>query len=166
MKPLCTKHCLPMLVVCISCLMSTVNVASAQIKASQRVTLIADSSTPICPRTSVPHTFSDRLLPDGTRQPFTIPNGEVLVITSFDWVVEGSTQADNNVWTAVALIGTTTSNLAILSGGTADSIGRASGHTDVPDGVVVKAGTALCLDFVAGAQSAFALVHGYLDVKQ
>jgi hypothetical protein len=130
-------------------------------KASDLVTLIADSSTPICPATTVPHTFSDRLLPDGTRAPFTVPSGHVLVITSFDWVIEGSTQANNNVWTAVTFMGAGTNN-SLFSGAAADSIGRAAGSTIIPNGVVVGPSTVMCLDFVAGANDSFARVHGFL----
>jgi 5'(3')-deoxyribonucleotidase len=112
---------------------------------------ISDSSTPVCPATTVPHVFSDRLLLDGTRMPFTIPSGQVLVVTSFDWVVEGSSQANNTVWTAVTLIGAGKNN-ALFSGAMADSIGRAAGATTIPEGVVVQPGTVMCLDFVGGAQ--------------
>jgi hypothetical protein len=135
------------------------------IKPSDLVTLIADSSTPICPATTVPHLFSDRLLPDGTRAPFTIPSNMVLIITSYDWVVEGSSQANNTVWTAVTLMGTGKNN-ALFSGAMADSIGRAAGTTTIPNGVTVDPGTMMCLDFVGGAASAFARVHGFLALKR
>jgi hypothetical protein len=129
------------------------------------VTLISDSSTPICPATSVPHTFGDRLLPDGTRVPFAVPHDHVFVITSFDWVVEGSSQANNNVWTAVTLIGAGTNN-ALFSGAPVDSIGRAAGSTVVPGGIVVQPGTVMCLDFVGGSSDAFARLHGFLAPKR
>jgi len=135
------------------------------LKPSQLVTLIADDSTPVCPNTSVPHTFSDRLLPDGSRKPFKIPAGQAFVITSFDWVIEGSSQANGNVWTGVTLIGAGKNN-ALYSSAAADSIGRASGHTDVPNGVVVFPNTAMCLDYVGGATDSFATIHGYLTIYQ
>ena len=125
------------------------------------VTLISDSSTPICPSATVPHTFGDRLLANGNRTPFTIPPGYIFVITSFDWVVEGSSQAKNTVWTAVTLGGAGKNN-ALFSGAIADSIGRAAGSTIVPDGIAVASGTVMCLDFVGGATDAFARLHGYL----
>jgi len=128
---------------------------------SQLVTLIADSSTPICPATTVPHVFSDRLFPDGTRMPFTIPSGQVFVVTSFDWVVEGSSQVNGTVWTAVTLMGTGKNN-ALFSSAAADSIGRAAGTTAVPRGFVVQPGTVMCLDFVGGATSSMARLHGYI----
>jgi hypothetical protein len=132
--------------------------------ASDLVTLIADASTPICPATTVPHAFNDRLLPDGTRSAFTIPGGKVLVITSYDWEVEGSSQANNAIWTAVVLATGSTPNgsIAFFAGGTADSIGRAVGHTTVPAGVVVKPGTIMCHDVVGGVSSAAGRIHGFL----
>jgi hypothetical protein len=138
----------------------------APTRANDLVTLIADSSTPICPQTSVPHIFGDRLLPDGTRVPFAIPEGRVFVITSFDWVVEGSTQANNNVWTAVTLMGSGNNNNAFFSAAQADSIGRAAGSTTVPSGVAVGHGTTMCLDFVGGASDSFARLHGFLTPKR
>ena len=130
-------------------------------KASELVTLISDAKTPICPNTSSPHTFGDRLMPDGTRVPFRFSNDLVLVITSFDWVVEGSSQANNTVWTAVELMGAG-KELAVFSGAHADSIGRAAGYTVVPNGFAVKSGTVLCMDTVGGATDVFARVHGFL----
>ena len=132
---------------------------------SQLVTLIADSSTPICPATTVPHVFSDRLLPDGTRMPFTIPSGQVLVVNSFDWVVEGSSQHNGTVWTAVTLIGAGKNN-ALFSGAMADSIGRAAGTSTLPKGYVVQPGTVMCLDFVGGATSTMARLHGYVTQQR
>jgi hypothetical protein len=135
------------------------------IKPSDLVTLIADPLTPICPATTVPHLFSDRLLPDGTRVPFTIPTNMVLIITSFDWVVEGSSQAKNTVWTAVTFMGTGKNN-ALFSGAMADSIGRAAGNTTIPNGVTVGPGTVMCLDYVGGVTSAYGRVHGFLAPKR
>lgn len=130
-------------------------------KPSDLVTLIADSSTPICPQTSVPHTFHDRLMPDGTRVPFTIPANMVFVVTSFDWVVEGSSQPRNTVWTAVTWMGAGKNN-AFFSEALADSIGRAAGSVTIPNGVVVRPGTVMCLDYVGGASDSFGRVHGFL----
>ena len=93
-------------------------------KSSDLVTLIADSTTPICPNTTNPHSFNDRLMPDGTRVPFAIPTGFVFVITSYDWVLEGSTQTKNNVWTAVTFAGAGKNN-ALFSASNVDSGGRA-----------------------------------------
>jgi hypothetical protein len=135
---------------------------------SQLVTLIADGTTPICPGTSVPHAFNDRLLPNGGRAPFTIPAGKVLVLTSYDWVIEGSSQPNNTVWTTVALASASGSGYvyvsAFASGAMADSIGRAAGYRVVPSGVPVRPGTTMCFNFVGGANamSSFARIHGFL----
>jgi hypothetical protein len=131
---------------------------------SQLVTLIADGTTPICPATTVPHAFSDRLLPDGGRAPFTIPAGKVLVLTSYDWVIEGSSQANNTVWTSVALSSGSAYVNAFAAGAMADSIGRAAGYTVVPSGVAVRPGTTMCFNFVGGANatSSFGRIHGFL----
>lgn len=115
-----------------------------------------------CPATSVPHTFGDRLLPNGTRVPFTIPAGQVLVITSYDWVIEGSTQINGTVWTTVALFDGTGNVSALSSGAAADSIGRAAGNTAVPNGVVVKPGTAMCFNFVGGSRPFLLRAHTWI----
>ena len=130
-------------------------------KASDLVTLISDAKTPICPNTTVPHTFGDRLMPDGTRVPFRFPNDLVLVITSFDWIVEGHSQPNTTVWTAVQLIGAGR-EVAVYSGAHADGIGRAAGSTVVPNGFAVKSGTVLCMDAVGAATTVSARVHGFL----
>ena len=133
-------------------------------KASDLVTLISDSSTPICPATTTPHIFGDRLLPDGSRVPFTIPDGQVLVVTSYDWMVTGSTYAKNTMWTA--LVVTTpkakNGNLVFFSGAAADSIGTATGSTAIPEGVAVAPGASLCMDTLGGTSSAYGHLHGYL----
>ena len=105
------------------------------------------------------------MLSDGSRIPFSIPPGHVFVITSFDWVIEGSSQAKNTVWTAVTVIGPKKSTNALFSGAMADSIGRAAGNTVVPDGIIVGSGTVMCLDFVGGSTDAFARLHGYLTPR-
>lgn len=131
--------------------------------ASELVTLIADASTPVCPATSTPHTFNDRLLPDGSRTAFVIPAGRVFVITSYDWVIEGSTQANNTVWTTVALFNGSGYVNAVSSGAAADSIGRAAGGAVVPHGVAVRPGAAMCFNFVGGADNtSSARAHGFL----
>ena len=131
--------------------------------ASELVTLIADSTTPTCPATSDPHTFNDRLLPDGSRSAFVVPAGRVFVVTSYDWVIEGSSQANNTVWTGVALFNGSGYVHAVTSGAAADSIGRAAGGAVVPSGIAVRPGTALCFNYVGGAGTASsARVHGFL----
>ena len=101
-------------------------------------------------------------MPDGRRVPFTIPAVQLLVITSYDWVLEGSTQAGNTVWTGVDLIGASASNNGVLSAAVADKSGLAAGYIAVPAGIVVAPGTTLCLDYLGGAKNAFGRVHGYL----
>lgn len=149
----------------LTCLTLATNSYSLDAKIpSSVVTLIADPTTPICPNTTDPHTFSDRLLSDGSRVPFTIPTGQVLVITSYDWVIEGSTEANNTVWTGVAIFNGPNGVMALSSGARADSIGRAAGNSIVPNGVVVKPGKVMCFNYVGGAANlgTFARIHGFL----
>jgi hypothetical protein len=133
-------------------------------RASDLVTLISDPSTPICPGTSVPHSFADRLLPDGTRVAFSIPSGQVLVITSYDWIVEGSSEANRTVWTGVGVfdVAMNQNRLALTSSAGADGTGRAAGSTTAPAGIAVTSGAAMCLDYVGGASAAYATLHGFL----
>ena len=168
MKQALLQRPIPWLVCGVACLLLAAGAVVSQTEhasgtapaTSTLVTLISDSLTPICPATTVPHTFGDRLYPDGSRKAFTIPAGHVFVITSFDWDVEGSSQANNTVWTAVTLMGPASNVNALYSGATADSIGRAAGSTLVPNGIVIGSGTTMCMDYVGGATSADARLHG------
>lgn len=146
------------------CLAYATNASAIEPRASsEMVTLIADSATSVCPATTAPHTFSDRLMPDGSRTSFTIPAARVLVITSYDWVIENSSQTGGTVWTSVALYDGSGYVNAVTSGAPADGIGRAAGGTVVPSGLAVKAGTAMCFNFVGGAGTgSSARVHGFL----
>ncbi len=132
--------------------------------ASSLVTLIADQSTPICPATTASHTFGDRLLANGRRTRFTVPAGQVLVITAIDWAVESSVRFDETGWAAVDLSDGSGYQHAFTSSARFDLRGRAAGSSIVPNGVAVGPGTTMCLAFDApvSAATAFARIHGFL----
>jgi len=132
--------------------------------ASSLVTLIADVSTPICPATTASRAFGDRLLPNGTRVRFTVPDGQVLVITSLEWVVDQTTRFDETAWAALDLFDGTRYQHALIATGRFDLRGRASGNVAVPDGVVVRPGTAMCFGFDGplSPERSSARIHGFL----
>lgn len=132
--------------------------------ASSHVTLIADVSTPICPATTNLRTFGDRLLPNGTRVRFTVPDGQVLVVTSLEWVVEQASQFNDTAWVTLDLFDGTRYQHALIATGHFDFRGRAAGNTVVPDGVVVRSGTAMCFGFDGSLspERSFARIHGFL----
>jgi hypothetical protein len=65
----------------------------APTKASQLVTLT--SSGAACPGVPVARVFDQRVQPDGTVSAFSIPSGQVLVLTGLDWR-QGSTAPANH----------------------------------------------------------------------
>lgn len=132
--------------------------------ASSLVTLIADASTPTCPATTASRSFGDRLLPNGTRVRFTVPDGQVLVITSFDWVADQGFRFDETTWATVDLFDGSRYQHAVVSSARFDLRGRAAGNTVVPDGIVVRSGTAMCFGFdgTVSADRSFARIHGFL----
>jgi hypothetical protein len=84
----------------------------------------------------------------GTVEPFTIPAGKVLVVTSFDWSAEGSPAVANQARTAFlfrvvgagGINGPSAQSTAI-----ADSNGRAGGSETFPTGMVLQNPGQLCL---------------------
>ena len=159
------RHALASMFVAFACLALAPHAHSLEPpNASSLVTLIADQSTPICPATTTSHTFGDRLLANGRRIRFTVPTGQVLVITALDWAVESSIRFDETGWAAVDLFDGSGYQHAFISDARFDLRGRAAGNSVVPNGVAVGPGTTMCLAFdapVSGA-TAFARIHGFL----
>jgi hypothetical protein len=75
----------------------------------------------------------------GILEPFTLPAGQVLVVTNFSWVAYGSTAVANQVRVASLSPVTTTGGSGADAQSTAlgDSTGRAGGSQDFPTGIVI-----------------------------
>ena len=84
----------------------------------------------------------------GVLEPFTLPAGKVLVVTSFSWVAYGSPAVANQLRIASLLPVTTTgsSGADAQSTALADSTGRAGGSQTFPTGIVVQNPAFFCLD--------------------
>lgn len=95
--------------------------------------------------------YNTRIQPDGTAEPFTIPLHRVLVITGFDW-------ADVAVASEVALVhihlGNPVGRAVQIGAALAGANGHVGASTVIP-GIVVRAGTPICIDRLG-------VLHGFL----
>lgn len=120
-------------------------------KPSEVVTLVTapESCNILGPDTGL--VYNTRTLPDGTAEPFTIPVHHVLVITGFDW-------ADVVTPSEVALVhihlGNPAGRVVHIGAAVAGANGVAGASTVIP-GVVVRAGTPICIDRLG-------VLHGFL----
>lgn len=103
----------------------------------------------------------DRIVkPDGTSAAFSIPTGQVLIVTSVDWVAASVTA--NRHWEFV--LGFPGGSFSLGDGAQSDADGQVSGTLLVPGGLVVKSGVQLCPHLTRNGGDAFAAVrvHGFL----
>jgi hypothetical protein len=108
-----------------------------------------------------PNTVVDQVLnPDGTTATFAIPAGQVLIVTSVDWVSASVTP--NRHWEFV--LGTTSAGFTLGGGAQSDADGFVSGTLVIPGGLVVKSGVKFCPDIEhAGTSEPVEVrVHGFL----
>ena len=135
--------------------------ALAPSKPSQVVSLISFGGT--CPSGGA--LFGSQTPPDGNfPQPFTIPDGQVLVITEAQLTGSGATAGASvrillRRETAAGGISEIVNQLV-----QADADGSYNGSFTFPTGVVVKAGALLCAKAVIGGGSfgSTGIVHGFL----
>lgn len=129
---------------------------------SQHVTVMTFSATACNGGFAGARAIDTRILPDGTTSSFTIPAGQVLVVTS----IQASVQTRSSV-NATVRVGPACgpgcmmpfADLMVLT----DSVGRGGTHLELPTGFVVKPGVQLCVaDVNFGGPNAFATVRGYL----
>ncbi len=125
-------------------------------KPSQVVTLATSGLA--CPPLGGGQVFDVRVGSDGSETPFSIPEGQVLVITGIDWSILLPASAGETV---VAFLRTPPSPSAApivwRDAALADADGRAGGSALIPN-VVVKPGVPVCL-FPGGA---IGNLHGFL----
>ena len=102
----------------------------------------------------------------GILEPFTLPAGQVPVVTNFSWVAYGSTAVANQVRVASLSPVTTTggSGADAQSTALADSTGRAGGSQDFPTGIVIQNPAFFCLDLqpVVSGEMVSGLINGFL----
>lgn len=131
-------------------------------KPSQIVTIsTARTASPsTCGGFSNVFAFDTRHLPDGTDAPFSIPAGQVLVVTSGEVWYFGSASSTG---TAELGIGNNSSfvSLSFVSSALTDSHGYAHEFFSFPTGIIVKSGRSLCVNN-QGLTSLFATVNGFL----
>ena len=102
--------------------------------------------------------------PDGTTSglttPFSVPAGQVLVVTSVQ-VSMAAQLSSNIVFGLVRSRSVSATNIPVFSGVPIATNGTGSTNLTIPNGFVVPSGTDLCL-LVAGVGSTTATVQGYL----
>jgi hypothetical protein len=82
--------------------------------------------------------FDMRQMADGTQVPFTIPPGQVFVVTGYDWAVDIATPSRSNWVSVVAQVGPSCNFSLSGSGAIADPQGTASSSITFPNGIAVK----------------------------
>jgi hypothetical protein len=136
-------------------------------KPSQIVTLTYDG---FCAGgTSLDNIIGIRIMPDGTTQPFTIPPGQVLVVTGIDWSAYRCppSTAPGTVLMYVFLGATgrvAFADTAVIgAGATPTSACSIGGKASIVPNLVVKPGIELCAGFDnQGFSGSPAIVHGFL----
>jgi hypothetical protein len=101
---------------------------------------------------------------DGSSAAFTIPAGQVLIITSIDWTAFTNTANRRFDFQ----LGSATGNFTIGGGAVSDADFIVSGTLLIPGGLVVKPGVTLCPEVEHSGSSLFeedsanVRVHGFL----
>lgn len=79
-----------LLAVCLACsIAGPVLAAVGPTRASDVVTLATAFPPTACPASATALLFDTRIRSDGSREPFTIPAGKMLIVTGLDYVSEG-----------------------------------------------------------------------------
>ena len=121
---------------------STAGAVAPKKPSDLRTVLGLPSSVP-CPGLSSLRAVDLQQNPDGTTGPFSIPVGNVFIVTSFD--TEGSGAVGTGGGAALIISdGTGGSSLIARCDGVAASNGLVSGSCTLPIGVPVKGGSTLC----------------------
>jgi len=129
-------------------------------KASNLVTL-ATTGGCLLPQLAVASQFTTRNLPDGSSVPFTIPNGQVLIVTDVDWTANSGAGNLPRTEQAILLLVTNTS-ITGLGENVATGITQAVGGSfHFTNGVVVAPNTSLCIGLTSNNTVA-AFLQGYL----
>jgi len=102
--------------------------------------------------------FDTMIVSDGTEVPFSIPAGQVFVVTHFEWGSSGGVPSTLEGGLVSVDSGTSCAQFALRSESIADASGNAAGQLALTDGIAVKSGKSLCL-LLAGSGSG--KLYGY-----
>jgi hypothetical protein len=130
-------------------------------KPSQLVNLLA---SPVLSGTACGHpAFDIQNAADGTRQPFDIPPGQVLVVTGLEWnSAFGTASTQALAFLVIQSPDGLTCNAAFsTSGAVTDAWGNADATLTIPNGIAVKSGAHLGLQVTNGTLNR-AKLYGYL----
>ena len=136
--------------------------ALAPSKPSQLVTVAAEGSCTALGLTT--DRFDTLVKDDGTTAPFSIPAGQVLVITDLTVFAPGKT-AGGTVQVQVVVGTAATSHFAIVTANvTANASGGVGFAATFPTGIVVKSGASICPVAFDGTSNVAAggSLHGFL----
>ena len=131
-------------------------------RASDVVTLGTAYPPAPCPASATALLFDTRILSDGTRAPFAIPAGKVLVVTGLDYVSDGVSGSA----VAATLIHATSGEQLFTTVGTVHNFGVGSDvahHSTAVPQLVVKG--AVCLQTDSGTSPPLpsqGVLHGFL----
>jgi hypothetical protein len=132
----------------------------APAKPSDLVTVFGNT-TAGCPTLFGAFAVTSQQVSDGSPTAFSIPAGQVLVITSWDWKSSGGGAAAAATWATLYTV-TPSGGARISDGnGTSDGSGSAAGTTIIPSGFAMKSGENLCFT-TGGSGVGYVLVHGFL----
>src|SRR5262249_15645426 len=143
------RHVLSVALVLLSLASTPTTAALAPSKPSQ---LVAVGAFGLCTSLGLStDLFTTRVNGDGTQVPFSIPAGEVLVIT--DLTVFGNGKTAGGMVFVELIVGTTASSKTSILGAnvTADASGAFGFSATFPTGIVVKSGTSICPVAIDGA---------------
>jgi hypothetical protein len=108
--------------------------------------------------------LDNQVLPDGTRVPFTLPPGQVLVLTGMSWNLFGQTPDRLTVLGLAVKLGTGIIVGKFRAAALADAGGRSSGSVLIPKVVVRPApGLPLCVGGFSAGSSGGVFVYGFLN---
>jgi hypothetical protein len=137
--------------------------------ASETITLVADQFSASCGGSSSFEmiTFDKFVVKNsGVTQPFTLPAGKVLVVTSFDWAVWSSPTGANQLRIATLRPATSVGFNAseAQSTGMTDSNGRAGGSETFPSGIVLQNPGKFCLQLYPAVtgENVGGVINGFL----
>jgi hypothetical protein len=117
---------------------------AAALAPSKPSQLVAVTALGTCPLGFTTALFDTLVKGDGTTAPFSIPAGEVLVITDLTVVVDGKTPGDTIDAGVFAGTSASSRSLIFFENITAGPSGAVTLSATFPTGIVVKSGTSLC----------------------
>jgi len=129
----------------------------APAKPSQLVTAVRSSIAPPC---LIGVQVDQRVLPDGSLTPFVIPDGQVFIITAYEFsknelLPDGEQVFGQLVVVSPSSVGFVSRISAIMKGL------NAFASKEVPSGIVVSSQAKLCLDSSGDINQANVIVHGF-----